>query len=152
MMLKELGIAFAPCLLAAFVVVFAVAAATRLVRKVAPDLLLSRAYYPTLFARRRGISSAVAAVCAAAQTVGAYRLRLHHHINRVSEHMNAIQRVGVALVPSLAAGSVWAQNGSMMSGGMWSSGWMSGYGGYWMPIVVLAVIVGLMVWVVKQKK
>ena len=66
--------------------------------------------------------------------------------------MNAIKGVGISLAPLLVAGSAWAQNGTMMGGGMWGPGGMGGYGGYWMPILVLAVVVGLVVWVVKRKK
>jgi hypothetical protein len=51
-----------------------------------------------------------------------------------------------------ATGSALAQNGTMMDGGMWGPGWMGGYGGYWVPVLVVAVLVGLIVWVVKQKK
>jgi Mg2+ and Co2+ transporter CorA len=40
----------------------------------------------------------------------------------------------------------------MMNDDMPGSGWMSGYGGYWVPILVLAVVVVLVVWVVKQQK
>ena len=34
---------------------------------------------------------------------------------------------------------------------MWGGGWMGGYGGLWMPILFLVVLVALVVWVVKQK-
>jgi uncharacterized membrane protein len=44
-----------------------------------------------------------------------------------------------------------AQSGNMMNGGMWSGAWMGGYGGVWMPILFLVVLVALVVWVVKQK-
>lgn len=55
-------------------------------------------------------------------------------------------------VSVLASGVASAQNGGMMSGGgMWGGGWMGGYGGYWMPIL-LVVVVGLVVWVVMQKR
>ncbi len=53
---------------------------------------------------------------------------------------------------SFVTGRTFAQNGTMMNGGMWGPGWMGGYGGYWMPLLVLAVVVGLVVWVVKQRK
>jgi uncharacterized membrane protein len=66
--------------------------------------------------------------------------------------MNALHSVGAGLASLLATGSTLAQNGNMMNGGMWGSGWMGGYGGYWVPILVLAVVVGLVVWVVKQQK
>jgi len=45
-----------------------------------------------------------------------------------------------------------AQSGNMMNGGTWGNSWMGGYGGIWMPILVIAVIVALVVWIVKQKK
>ncbi|MHB1142751.1 MAG: hypothetical protein ACYC1T_13480 [Sulfuricaulis sp.] len=66
--------------------------------------------------------------------------------------MKALQSVGVGLASLLATGSTLAQNGTMMNDGMGGSGWMGGYGGYWLPILVLAVVVGLVVWVVKQQK
>ena len=58
--------------------------------------------------------------------------------------------VGALLL--LTTGVSWSQSGSMMDGGMWGVGWMGGYGGMWMPILLLLVVVGLVVWVVKQKK
>jgi len=69
--------------------------------------------------------------------------------------MNASHRVGLGLASLLATGSASAQNGTMMNGGMWDSGWMGGnggYGGYWLAILAMAVVVGLVVWVVKQQK
>ena len=44
-----------------------------------------------------------------------------------------------------------AQSGPMMNGGMGDSGWMGGYGGYWVPVLVL-VVVGLVVWIVMRKR
>ncbi|MCG6871857.1 MAG: hypothetical protein LJE84_06160 [Gammaproteobacteria bacterium] len=71
--------------------------------------------------------------------------------------MKALLNVGTGLALLLIAGSSFAQSGPMQSGpmmhdGMWGSGWMGGYGGFWVPLVVLATIVGLVVWVVKQQK
>lgn len=69
--------------------------------------------------------------------------------------MNALRNIGVGVTSLLAAGTALAQNGSMMDGGRWGYGWMGGhggYGGYWVPILVLAVVVGLVVWVVKQQQ
>lgn len=51
----------------------------------------------------------------------------------------------------LASGTALAQNGNMMNGGTWGGGWMGGYGGMWVPILLVAVVVGLVVWVVKRK-
>ncbi|TFH47310.1 MAG: hypothetical protein E4H01_08555 [Lysobacterales bacterium] len=47
--------------------------------------------------------------------------------------MNALQSVGIGLALLLVTGSSIAQNETMMNGGMWGSGWMGGYGGYWVP-------------------
>ncbi len=66
--------------------------------------------------------------------------------------MNALKSFGIGLALLLVTGTSLAQNGTMMNGGMRGSGWMGGYGGFWLPILVLAVVVGLVVWVVKQKK
>lgn len=37
-----------------------------------------------------------------------------------------------------------------MDGDMWC-GWTGGHGGYWMPVLVLVAVVGLVVWIVKRK-
>ena len=58
----------------------------------------------------------------------------------------------VGSVSMLASGVSSAQNGSMMNGGsMWGGGWMGGYGGYWGPIL-LVVVVGVVAWVILQKR
>lgn len=40
----------------------------------------------------------------------------------------------------------------MMNGDMGGFGWMGGYGGIWVPILVVIVVVGLLAWVVKKKE
>lgn len=62
-------------------------------------------------------------------------------------------RLDLAVAPALALGTdlVHAQGGHMMNGGGWYGGWMGGYGGVWIPIL-LVVIVGLLVWVVMQRR
>ena len=61
----------------------------------------------------------------------------------------------VGTVSLLASGVAPAQQyGHMMSGGgMWGGSWMGGYGGMgiWVPILVVALIAGLVIWAVKQK-
>ncbi|WP_338413660.1 hypothetical protein [uncultured Sphaerotilus sp.] len=59
----------------------------------------------------------------------------------------------MAAVAALALGTglVHGQGGSMMNGGGWYGGWMGGYGGMWVPIL-LVVIVGLVVWIVMQRR
>jgi hypothetical protein len=56
---------------------------------------------------------------------------------------------GVAAL--LATGGASAQSGPMMNGGHWGGGWMGGYGGVWVP-VLLVVVVGLVAWIVMQKR
>lgn len=66
--------------------------------------------------------------------------------------MKFLTAMTVGSASMLASGVSFAQNGSMMNGGgMWGGGWMGGYGGYWGPIL-LAVVVGVVVWVVAQKR
>lgn len=64
--------------------------------------------------------------------------------------MKILQFMAVAPVSLLAAGVSLAQSGNMMDGGMWSGGWMSGYAGIWMPILLVVVIAGAVAWVVKR--
>ena len=65
--------------------------------------------------------------------------------------MKTLLAIAVGAVPLLATGVSLAQNGNMMNGGMWGSGWMGGYGGMWGPILLVIVIAGLVAWVVKRK-
>ena len=37
-------------------------------------------------------------------------------------------------------------------GGMPGGGWMGGYGGTWGPALLVLVVVGVVAWVVKQKR
>ncbi len=56
----------------------------------------------------------------------------------------------------LSSGAVLAQSGTMMNGAGSGSGWMGGYsgmggyGGILVPILLTAVVVGLVVWVVNR--
>lgn len=65
--------------------------------------------------------------------------------------MKNLFAVAVGTASLLVAGAAFAQNGTMMNGGMGGGGWMGGYGGYWFP-VLLVVVVGLVAWVVMQKR
>ncbi|HEY8710946.1 MAG TPA: hypothetical protein VIM34_23460 [Burkholderiaceae bacterium] len=64
--------------------------------------------------------------------------------------MKTLLAMAVGAVPLLATGVSMAQNGTMMNGGNWGVGWMGGYGGIWMPIL-LVVVVGLVAWIVMRK-
>ena len=65
--------------------------------------------------------------------------------------MKTLFAVAFGTVASSGTDVALAQSGNMMDGGMWGGGWMGGYGGYWMPILVLIVVVALVVWIVKRK-
>ena len=56
----------------------------------------------------------------------------------------------LAITPLSSPGFAFAQTGNMMNGGM-NSGWMGGFGGFWVP-VLLVIVVGLVAWVVMQKR
>ena len=66
--------------------------------------------------------------------------------------MKAFVELVVGTVAFLGTGVVLAQNGNMMDGGSWGMGWMGGgYGGFWLPVLLVVVVVGAVVWGVKQK-
>ena len=64
--------------------------------------------------------------------------------------MKTLLVLAIATVSLLATGVSWAQNTPMMNGGMWSSGWMGGYGGMWMPILLAIAVIALVVWIVRR--
>jgi uncharacterized membrane protein len=59
----------------------------------------------------------------------------------------------VGTVPLLSTGVALAQNGTMMNGGGWMSGYggMGGYGGILVPILLVVVVAGAVMWFVTQK-
>ena len=65
--------------------------------------------------------------------------------------MNMPRTSLAGLVPLLATGVASAQSGHMMDGGIGGYGWMGGYGGIWLPILVVIAVAGLVVWVMKQE-
>ena len=65
--------------------------------------------------------------------------------------MKTLLVMAVGTVPLLATGIALAQTGNMMDGSGWNMGWMGGYGGIWGPIVLVAVIAGLVALVMQRK-
>ena len=65
--------------------------------------------------------------------------------------MKHISAIPVATASLLATSASWAQNGTMMNGGTWGSGWMGGYGGIWTPVLLVVVLVGVIAWIVNRK-
>lgn len=64
--------------------------------------------------------------------------------------MKTLLVMAVGTVSLLATSVSWAQNENMMNGGTWGSGWMGGYGGIWMPILLIIVVSGFVAWIVKR--
>lgn len=65
--------------------------------------------------------------------------------------MKKLLVIGAGSAPLWVSVAASAQAGPMMNNGMWGGGWMGGYGGYWVPVLVL-VIVGLVAWIAMQKR
>jgi len=65
--------------------------------------------------------------------------------------MNILHSTSTGTASLLAAGSALAQSGNMMNGGMGDFGWMGGYGGIWVPILVVVLVAGLVAWAVAKK-
>lgn len=59
--------------------------------------------------------------------------------------------VAVGTVPLLATGVALAQSGNMMNGGGWGMGSMGAYGGIWGPLLLVAVVVGVVVMVMRRR-
>ncbi len=70
--------------------------------------------------------------------------------------MKNLLAMAVGTSALLSSGVLFAQNGTMMNGTGSGSGWMGGYsgmggyGGIWTPILLTAVVVGLVMWVVNR--
>lgn len=65
--------------------------------------------------------------------------------------MKKLLAMAVGPVPLLATGVALAQSGNMMDGSGWGMGWMGGYGGIWGPILLIAVIAGVVALVMQRK-
>lgn len=66
--------------------------------------------------------------------------------------MKTLLVMAVGTVSLLSTGVSLAQNGNMMNGGAWGGGWMGGYGGIWVPTLLVIVVVGFVAWVVTQNR
>jgi hypothetical protein len=71
----------------------------------------------------------------------------------LGEFMRNLFAMAFGTVPLLATGVALAQNGNMMNndGGMWGTGWMGGYGGIWVPILLVIVAVGVVALLMQRK-
>ena len=73
------------------------------------------------------------------------------HRFALEKFMKSLLAMAAGAVPLLATGVALAQNGNMMNGGGWDMGWMGGYGGVWGPVLLVAVVVGLVVLLMRRK-
>jgi uncharacterized membrane protein len=65
--------------------------------------------------------------------------------------MKNLLAIAIGTVSLLTTGVSLAQSGNMMNGGSWGTGWMGGYGGIWMPLLLVVVVVALVALVVQRK-
>lgn len=65
--------------------------------------------------------------------------------------MNNLRLLMVGAAPLLTSGVALAQTGTMMGGDHSGFGWMGGYGGVWMPVLLIVVVVALVVLVIQRK-
>ena len=63
--------------------------------------------------------------------------------------MNAL--LSFVLAPLLFTSSAIAQDGTTINGGMGNYEWIGGYGGFWAPLVALAIAIILAVWMGKEQ-
>jgi uncharacterized membrane protein len=65
--------------------------------------------------------------------------------------MKISRAISAFALPLPFIGVASAQSGHMTNEGMGGFGWMGGYGGAWLPILLVLAAVGLVAWIVKQK-
>lgn len=68
------------------------------------------------------------------------------------KHLNAAVWIGGMIVTASALADT--QQGGDGAGMMssYGTGWMGGYGGIWVPILLVAVVAGLVGWIVAHKE
>jgi uncharacterized membrane protein len=71
--------------------------------------------------------------------------------------MKSLTAMTVGATALLSSSVLFAQNGNMMNGAGPGSGWMGGYGmggygGVLVPVLLVAVAVGLVVWIVNRTR
>lgn len=66
--------------------------------------------------------------------------------------MKSLLALVLGAIAFLSTGVTLAQNGNMMNSGTGDGSWMGGYCGVWMPILLVIVVAGLVVWIVNRGK
>ena len=65
--------------------------------------------------------------------------------------MKTLLAMAVGTLPLLAPGVSFAQTGNMMNESMGGFGWMGGFGGMWVLILLVVAVAGLVAWAVMHK-
>lgn len=67
--------------------------------------------------------------------------------------MKALLAMLFGMLPLVSADVARAQSGGMMDGGGWMSGYggMGGYGGILVPVLLVIVVIGVVMWFIKTK-
>ncbi len=66
------------------------------------------------------------------------------------KNLNAAVMIAGTTIAASALGDTQEGGFGMMGG--YGTGWMGGYGGIWVPILLVAVVAGLVAWIFAQKK
>ena len=64
--------------------------------------------------------------------------------------MKVLSLTAVGTASLFASNATLAQSGNMMNGGMWSGGWMGGYGGMWALVLLCIAVIAVVVWIVTR--
>ncbi len=64
--------------------------------------------------------------------------------------MKTLPALSIGAVALLANGVALAQSGNMMNGSSWGIGGMGEYGGVWMPILLVVVVIALVALIFKR--
>ena len=66
--------------------------------------------------------------------------------------MKQLMTWAAGTLPLLSSTATFAQSGnSMMNGDWWGGSWMGGYSGFWMALVMIAVV-AIIVWAILQNR
>jgi uncharacterized membrane protein len=65
--------------------------------------------------------------------------------------MKSLRLLIAGAAPLLTSRVALAQTGTMMGGEHAGFGWMGGFGGVWMPVLLIVVVVALVVFVIQRR-
>ena len=65
--------------------------------------------------------------------------------------MKKLLATGIGSASLFAVTTAMAQNSHMMTDGLWGTGWMGGYGGTWVPILLVAVVAAAVAVILQRK-